>query len=337
MAVVLGTNGSDLIVDTDDGNIIFGDPYTEGNFHGFPGNGAILSSGSGGDDVIDGRDGIDYIVGDAAVMTGNARGGDDCLIGGDGGEFGEEGSFETLIGDADNTMSVNARGGNDRLDGRDGVDYLVGDSFEMLDSTRGGNDHLIGGADTDFLYGDADGLMVDSARGGHDLLEGRSGDDEISGDSGWVGMSDNARGGNDRLDGGSGDDLLVGDGAILAGNAVCGDDVLIGGVGNDRLYGDANPAMSDLTNVRLGEDRFVFANGCGLDTIFDFGNGQDVIDVRGFHGIDRFSQIRAHAGQADTDVVVDLGAAAGHTAGINVLTLAGFALSDLNARDFLFA
>lgn len=337
MTVVLGTARDDLLIDTDDGNIIFGDPYTEGNFHGFPGNGAILSSGRGGNDYIDGRDGVDYIVGDAAIIEGHAVGGDDYILGGNGGHFGPEGSYEVLGGDADTLMRDFARGGNDYLDGGEGVDYLVGDTFDMLDHARGGEDHLVGGSDTDFLYGDADGTMKDHARGGNDFLEGGSGDDELRGDNGWNGITDHARGGNDTLDGGSGDDLLIGDGGIMSGHAMAGNDVLIGGLGNDRLYGDADPLTSDLTHVRLGKDRFVFSDNCGRDIIFDFGNNDDVIDLTGFHGIHRFSEVRAYSRQSGDDVVIDLGAAAHGAHGANVVTLVDFALADLNAADFLFA
>jgi hypothetical protein len=110
----------------------------------------------------------------------------------------------------------------------------------------------------------------------------------------------------------------------------------LGGSG-DLLYGDTDPLVIDLTNVKLGHDRFVFANGSGLDTIFDFGDDQDLIDLRNFDGINRFSEVRAASTQAGEDVVIDLGAAAGGPAGVNVVTLADFDIAGLNARDFLLA
>ena len=60
MALLLGTTRSDVILGLFEDDTIFGDPYTEGNFNGFPGNGAILLSGRGGNDRIDGGDGTDY-------------------------------------------------------------------------------------------------------------------------------------------------------------------------------------------------------------------------------------------------------------------------------------
>jgi hypothetical protein len=102
--------------------------------------------------------------------------------------------------------------------------------------------------------------------------------------------------------------------------------------------GDAFLAFSDLTNVTRCHDRFVFENGSGLDTIFDFEDGRDLIDLTGFAGIAGFGDLSPdHVAQLGADTAVDLGAAAGGAAGVDVLTLAGFALADLDAADFLFA
>jgi hypothetical protein len=45
---------------------------------------------------------------------------------------------------------------------------------------------------------------------------------------------------------------------------------------------------------------------------------------------------RAHSTRSGADTVIDLGAAAGRTAGEDVLTLTGMALATLDACDFLF-
>jgi Ca2+-binding RTX toxin-like protein len=123
----------------------------------------------------------------------------------------------------------------------------------------------------------------------------------------------------------------------VVGLTVCGDDVLIGGTGNDQLYGDADPSISDLTNVTRGADRFVFANGSDLDTIFDFELDRDLIDLTGFAGIDDFGEVAAQASQVGADTVIDLGAAAGGAGGQDVLTLIAVAAADLDQADFLFA
>lgn len=70
----------------------------------------------------------------------------------------------------------------------------------------------------------------------------------------------NGQGGNDRLSGLSGDDLLRG------GD---GDDTIVGGGGDDLLRGGN------------GNDSFVLKSGEGADTILDFSDGQDLIQVSG--------------------------------------------------------
>ena len=112
--------------------------------------------------------------------------------------------------------------------------------------------------------------------------------------------------------------------------------MLVGGTGSDRLYGDGDPTTGDLSIAVRGADRFVFANGSGLDTIFDFENGRDLIDLTGFAGITGFGNISpANVSQSGADTVIDLGAAAGGAASTNVLTLADFAIGNLDAGDFL--
>ena len=124
----------------------------------------------------------------------------------------------------------------------------------------------------------------------------------------------------------------------MASSSQSGDDVLTGDSGNDQLYGDADPAQIFLPEAsKFGADRFVFANGSGLDTIFDFENGRDLIDLTGFAGITLFDQVDAQATQVGADTVVDLGAAAGGGGDQDVLTLIGIVAADLDQTDFLFA
>jgi Ca2+-binding RTX toxin-like protein len=226
------------------------------------------------------------------------------------------------------------------------VDFLLGDSAVLHGHARGGGDLLVGGSEDDRLYGDAGaigldgpfGEMFDASRGGNDRLDGGSESDTLIGDG--DSMSDHAHGGDDRLFGDSGNDTLYGD-ATQAGaydapaaDVRGGGDVLIGGTGDDRLWGDF--VLVDGTAVG-GGDRFVFARGSGHDTIFDFEDNKDKIDLSGYHGIDNFAEVRAHSTRSGADTVIDLGAAAGNAAGEDVLTLAGIGLATLDARDFLFA
>jgi Ca2+-binding RTX toxin-like protein len=208
----------------------------------------------------------------------------------------------------------------------------------MVELAQGGHDRLFGGAARDLLYGDA-GNMFDLARGGDDLLEGGVGDDQLHGDA--LSLRNSARGGNDWLFGGSGNDALYGDARLIGSDIPeaphCGDDLLVGGVGNDVLAGDFDPNSSFPSLATHGTDRFVFARGSNLDTILDFEDDKDVIGLSGFVGIAGFAQVQAQAGQTGTDVVIDLGAAAGGAASADVLRLMSFNLADLNAADFTFA
>ncbi|TAH16985.1 MAG: calcium-binding protein, partial [Oscillatoriales cyanobacterium] len=91
---------------------------------------------------------------------------------------------------------------------------------------------------------------------GNDYLTGSSGNDIINGLAGddvLTGLR-----GNDVLNGGDGNDILYGG---------KGSDTLNGGLGNDTLVGG------------LGNDVFVLGAGLGVDTISDFGNGQDTIQL----------------------------------------------------------
>jgi Ca2+-binding RTX toxin-like protein len=185
------------------------------------------------------------------------------------------------------------QGGHDKLYGRSGNDRLWGqDGNDDLDGGAG-HDRLYGGAGHDKLYG----------RSGNDRLEGGSGDDRLWGQDGHdvlKGMS-----GDDRLDGGSGRDKLYGG---------AGNDVLKGGSGNDRLSGGA------------GEDTFVFQKNGGSDTVTDFRDGHDRIDVRGLSGVDSLSDLNVVQGEHDVMLA--------H--GTDILVLKGVTVSDLDNSDFIF-
>jgi Ca2+-binding RTX toxin-like protein len=113
-----------------------------------------------------------------------------------------------------------------------------------------------------------------------------------------------------------------------------GNDVLVGGTGDDELWGDFRDVFGTVTR---GADRFVFAHGSDHDSIGDFEDNKDRIDLTGYRGIDSFAEVREHASQSEGNTVIDLGAAAGSAAGEDVLTLTGIALATLDTRDFLFA
>ncbi|MDA0267595.1 MAG: alkaline phosphatase D family protein [Cyanobacteria bacterium] len=123
-----------------------------------------------------------------------------------------------------------------------------------------GNDVIFGGDGDDVLRGDLNSRRSGGTIGGDDIIRGGNGNDRIGGKSG-----------NDILFGDAGDDAIWGDD---------GDDILRGGLGNDRLTGD------DFSGG-TGADTFVLAVGEGTDTIVDYGNGADIIQILGATSVDQ--------------------------------------------------
>jgi Ca2+-binding RTX toxin-like protein len=161
--------------------------------------------------------------------------------------------------------------------------------------------------------------------GGDDVLRGLAGNDQLFGDAGLDRLEGGA--GNDRLEGGAGRDTLRGDAGndtLLGGSE---DDALTGGVGLDRLDGGAG---RDTLTGNADSDIFVFGRSYGRDTVTDFQNGTDRIDLSST-GL-TFSNLVLQ--QAGTTVIVQLG-----TSTVDQLTLRGatpVTLAQIDASDFLF-
>ena len=97
-----------------------------------------------------------------------------------------------------------------------------------------------------------------------------------------------------------------------------GDDIIRGDAGNDTITGGA------------GDDTFVVAAGDGSDTITDFADGEDLIDLSAFSAISGVSDLTIT--QDGDDTVIDLSAHGG-----GEITLEDFTSTDLDATDFGFA
>ena len=214
-----------------------------------------------------------------------------------------DGTMDFFI-DADGTMDFFVED-NDHLDILIGGAYLVGGD---------GDDVLFGDDGDDQLYGgDGDDILI--GYNGDDHLEGGAGDDSLSGNEG-----------DDRLFGGAGDDSLYGgdddDEDLLDGGD--GDDQLDGGPGNDWLFGGD------------GDDEFSFDRRYGdlllhhgNDTIQDFGNGSDTINLEYFAEISDVDDLTIT--QSDSNTVIDLSDHGGGT-----ITLIDFT-GALDDSDFIFA
>ena len=214
-------------------------------------------------------------------------------------------------------------GGTITLDGLTSTSDLTAEMFCLPDGTRETVETMEGSAWCDLFIGDTGGDTYNTY-GGNDIVFAEEGDDTINGGSGndWlVGGEgvDTIDGGadDDRIYGGEGDDVLKGDAGedeIYGGE---GADTITGGTGDDTLTGGA------------GADTFVFASGDGNDTITDFTNGTDTIDLSAITAITGFSDLTVT--QEGDDTKIDLGENVGE------IILEDFTSTDLDATDFDFS
>ena len=235
-----------------------------------------------------------------------------------------------IIG-TDNSDTLDGTTDNDILQGLDGDDVLNG---------AAGDDDLYGGAGVDTLdggdgldwasYDDSDaGVTIDLSatpdasgyvRGSGGFAEGDMlknieylyGSDFAD----WLTGDDNdnvldGHDGDDILDGGLGDDRLFG--------GFGGDDTLNGGAGNDTLNGGA------------GNDTFQFfpSNLVG-GSIKDFTDGEDVIDLTAFTGINSMDDLDVTSYGDNVRIEVS------GTDYLTIIILSDFDMSNLDNSDFMF-
>lgn len=186
------------------------------------------------------------------------------------------------------------------LPGTANADVLIGGAMNDVIEGFGGDDVLRGKAGDDLILGGAgaDRILGNSGR---DNIFGNSGDDTIR-----AGVGDDfARGGKgaDLINGGRGDDLLFGG---------AGDDTLIGRSGDDTLKGNA------------GADVFQFRASDRNDTIMDFQQGQDRVEI--LNGAGSFADLAIE--QDGANVLIGFG-----TAQITVISDDAGAF---DASDFIF-
>ena len=302
MAIVYGTNASDIIDATDGvtsgADTIYGLAGTD-TIYGLGGNDWI--KGGGGADNINGGSGIDTAdysdsLEDVVVTLvtgkgyfGTAQG--DTLI-----------SVENLYGSSyDDTLignnsdnDLNGQIGNDTLKGGGGADQLHGGA---------GNDTLMGGVGADQLFG-GDGIdtadystswtEVEVSLFNHTAYSGEAAGDQLTGIENLVGSAYDdwltGDGGANELWGLDGNDHLAGgggDGDVLHGGD--GDDWLIGSFGSDTLFGGAGTdnlqgsGGNDILDGNDGDD--ILAGGPGDDVYYVNSQGDVVIENVGT-GID---------------------------------------------------
>ncbi|MEG4277598.1 calcium-binding protein, partial [Microcoleus sp. MON1_C1] len=142
-------------------------------------------------------------------------------------------------------------------------------------------------------------------------INGTNGNDNLTGTNG----SDNINGfdGDDTLTGLRSNDILVGGGGSDNLSGGKGFDTLNGGLGNDNLVGGA------------GNDVFVLGTGLGIDTISDFANGQDTVQL--INGL-TFGQLSISAGTNGTLIRVA-------SSGEVLASLTGVAPNLIGPEDFV--
>jgi Ca2+-binding RTX toxin-like protein len=155
---------------------------------------------------------------------------------------------------------------------------------------------------------------------GDDFAFGADGDDRILGDVGNDQLS--GENGDDRLFGGPGSDRLSGDSGVDRLFGEDGDDQLLGGVDNDALYGGA------------GSDQLIINPAEGQDTIWDFTQGQDKVNLAGFADAD-FVAIQPLLTVVGNNTELDLSSLQGLPDNTQVVTLAN--ATGLGTNDFIFS
>lgn len=206
---------------------------------------------------------------------------------------------DTLFGGLGNDL-IDANAGRDKIFGFDGADTLSGGANRDTLHGGDGDDTLNGNDGSDFLFGNA-GNDILSGEGKKDTLKGGIGDDTLDGGGGRDKLFGNA--GADDLSGGNGADVLRGNGGKDTLNGMGGYDILTGGFGADVFVFDGRKQE-------------------GKDTITDFADGRDMIQILGL----TFADVTI---TGTTSAVIELD-------GKTEITLTGVAAADINASDFDF-
>lgn len=330
MPTYYGTNGSDSLTGGTSAD----------TFYAYGGNDSVRG-GSGGD-YIDGGLGSDILKGEIGA---------DFLYGGDGFDSLYGGTEnDTIYGDAGNDL-IDGGANNDLMYGGDGDDTFANNGLTGWDSYYGGagrdiislpavsadasfgaititvltSIERIQSAETvkqRFIYADGTLDLSNVEVFGFTGIRGWTGADTITGTSiyavgdGSVAMNDiiDGREGNDTLSGGAGNDSLIGGDGSDNLNGGTGNDTLTGALGNDTLIGST------------GIDRFVFSGASGSDTIIDFANGLEQIDLRPTSAA-QFSDLSlAATGSGGTIFTVDG----------TIIVVDNVPVGDFDASDFLF-
>ena len=239
-------------------------------------------------------------------------------------------------------------GGEITLEGVTMTD-LTADMFVLDDFAGGtGDDTIEGGTTDDTMTGGegADTFVFEPGHGNDRITDFISGTDKIdlTAFTGITSLDDLIYwqsggdtliylrfdgGGTIRIEGVQPDEIDADDFVFYQDEytGTAGAETLTGGAGDDTITGLGG---DDTLTGGEGYDTFVFAAGHGDDTVTDFTDGEDLIDLTAFTGITQFSDLTVT--QEGSDVKIDL---SGQTDGGSI-TLQSVLLADIDENDFVF-
>lgn len=229
------------------------------------------------------------------------------------------------------------RGGSDKLHGGSGNDLLFGEDGNDILYGDAGNDTLDGGAGSDKLYG-GDGNDILKGGTGADVLDGGAGADTASYEGSAKGVvasladakinTNDAKGDSyssiENLTGSAFNDTLYGNKSANVLNGGAGKDRIFGGSGDDKISGGQG---DDYLSGGAGADDFIFTKNAGRDTVVDFQDNVDDIDLRAFK-FASLSVVLSKAVQVGSDVELRL-------ASDSVVVIKDFDKAMLGGADFL--
>ena len=345
--VVLGGSGDDVVRGGADSDTVRGG---SGDDFVYGGTGHDLLRGDTGNDHLIGSLGNDHLLGGEGNDILRGGDGNDVLIGGSGDDtmIGGSGADTFVYGaDAGDDVIYEFEVGRDVIDLRMLPEAIAFSDLAIADKEDGsgvcikhdaldGSIELRGVAASEFsasnfalpdgttpsfhdddlpvVLGDSDDNQLVGSGGpdtilggeGNDRIEGKEGADDLFGEEGDDTVEGGA--GADRLFGGEGDDKL--DGGTES-------DFLHGGEGDDELRGGA------------GSDVFAFGAECGLDTVMDFKDGEDRIDLSAFEGISGVDDLQIDT--YGTATMIDLTSYGG-----GMILLEDTTAEQLDAADYVF-
>ncbi|HYC47443.1 MAG TPA: type I secretion C-terminal target domain-containing protein [Burkholderiales bacterium] len=309
---------------------IFGSDTTSGNER---------FEGMAGDDTIDGRGGLDYVMytnsPSAVTVTFNGDG-SGTATGGHGSDtfFGIEGvrgsnSADVLTGSnrTDSIEYFEGFGGNDTIHGNGGIDRI-----EYSQSGSGVTVNLVAGTATGGAGNDTfTGIEQIMGSRFNDILTGDTGPNRIDGSDG-----------NDTIQGGEGDDVLLGGAGDDSINGSFGVDTIDGGAGSDTLNrsGATTVQVINFVTGTNGGDTFVNMEnattsafddtliGNGIANRLNGGAGNDLIV--GGAGDDTLDGGENAAGALPDNDALDY---SGSTSPVNVNLATGIATDGLGGTD----